>query len=287
MRSSNRARRSALLAAAIGLAAAALVVGALPATAATTPAAADRTPGYTPGPITHPGLDHAGSEVAKHEGGSAAPSAITPNTLLNGMDVSGYQGNVNWSAAKANGGLFAYVKATEGTGYINGYFAQQYNGSYNVGMIRGAYHFALPDRSGGATQADYFVSHGGGWSRDGKTLPPMLDIEYNPYGSTCYGYSQSGMRSWIQSFSNEMVARTGRYPTVYTTLDWWTTCTGNWGGLGSTNPLFIARYSSGPGTLPAGWGFWTFWQYADHGIFPGDQDYFNGPYDRLVALANG
>ena len=39
---------------------------------------------------------------------------------------------------------FAYVKATEGRTYRNPYFAQQYNGSYNVGMIRGAYHFALP-----------------------------------------------------------------------------------------------------------------------------------------------
>ncbi|MGI8723284.1 MAG: GH25 family lysozyme [Geodermatophilaceae bacterium] len=41
-------------------------------------------------------------------------------------------------------------------------------GSYNVGMIRGAYHFARPDRSSGATQANYFASNGGGWSADGE-----------------------------------------------------------------------------------------------------------------------
>src|SRR5262245_30618045 len=77
---------------------------------------------------------------------AAAPASAAPAGLP-GMDVSSYQGAVNWPAAYGSGARWAYVKATEGTGYTNGYFAQQYNGSYNVGMIRGAYHFALPDRS--------------------------------------------------------------------------------------------------------------------------------------------
>jgi GH25 family lysozyme M1 (1,4-beta-N-acetylmuramidase) len=237
--------------------------------------------------VTHPGLDHAGSEVAKHEPHSGVPVASPKVTRLKGLDVSSWQGNVDWPTAKAHGARFAYVKATEGTGYTNPYFAQQYNGSYNVGLIRGAYHFALPDVSDGTSQADFFVSNGGGWSRDGKTLPPLLDIEYNPYGATCYGLSQSGMASWIQAFSNEVHARTSRYPTVYTTSNWWSTCTGNWSGLGATNPLFIACYCGSPGTLPAGWASWTFWQYSNQGIFPGDQDNFNGTFKRLIAVANG
>lgn len=202
-----------------------------------------------------------------------------------GLDVSSYQGNVNWSTAAADGARFAYVKATEGTGYTNPYFAQQYNGSYNAGLIRGAYHFALPNASSGATQAGYFVGHGGGWSADGKTLPPALDIEYNPYGATCYGLSQSAMVSWIHDFGNTVARLTGRYPTIYTTTDWWSTCTGNNGGFGTTDPLWIARYASSPGTLPNGWSYQTFWQYSDAGTFPGDQDYFNGDASRLQALA--
>src|SRR6266511_817611 len=92
--------------------------------------------------------------------------------------------------AAAGGGIrFAYVKATEGTSYQNPYFAQQYVGSYNAGMVRGSYHFALPDASSGAAQADYFADHGGGWSADNQTLPGSLDIEWNPYGATCYGLS--------------------------------------------------------------------------------------------------
>jgi len=205
-----------------------------------------------------------------------------------GMDVSGYQGNVNWTAAWNNGARFAYVKATEGTGYTNPYFAQQYNGSYNVGMIRGSYHFARPNVSSGATQANYFVDHGGGWSRDGKTLPGALDIEWNPYtGGTCFGLSQSGMVAWIKSFSDQYHARTTRWPVIYTATSWWSQCTGNLGDFTSTNPLWVARYASAAGTLPYAWGFYTFWQYADSGVFPGDQDTFNGTYDRLQALANG
>ncbi|MFJ9695534.1 lysozyme [Kitasatospora sp. NPDC101183] len=237
----------------------------------------------------HPERDFAGSTVAAHEGRPVATPAVADlaATQTKGLDVSGYQGSVNWSSVAANGARFAYVKATEGTGYTNPSFAQQYNGSYHAGLIRGAYHFALPNASSGATQANYFVSHGGGWSADGKTLPPALDIEYNPYGATCYGLSQSAMVGWIRSFSTTVHSRTGRYPTIYTTTNWWSQCTGNYGGFASTNPLWIARYSSGPGTLPNGWGYQTFWQYADSGVFPGDQNLFNGAADRLRALALG
>ncbi|MGW3073244.1 lysozyme [Kitasatospora sp. NPDC001132] len=267
-------------------AATALVAGvAVPAYAAEpAPVApvAEGRPGF------HPEQDFAGSTVAAREGrGAAAPFASLAATQTPGLDVSSYQGNVNWSSVAANGAKFAYVKATEGTGYTNPSFAQQYNGSYNAGLIRGAYHFALPNASSGATQANYFVSHGGGWSADGKTLPPALDIEYNPYGATCYGLSQSAMVNWIRDFSNTVHSRTGRYPTIYTTTNWWTQCTGNNGGFGTTNPLWIARYASSVGTLPNGWGYQTFWQFADAGTFPGDQNYFNGAADRLRALALG
>jgi GH25 family lysozyme M1 (1,4-beta-N-acetylmuramidase) len=265
--------------------AAALVLGALSLSAA---APAGATAAGAPRP-THPERDYAGSTVRGHEGGDAAGSdEVSPMvTQTAGSDVSGHQGNVDWSTAWANGSRFAYVKATEGTTYTNPYFAQQYNGSYNVGMIRGAYHFALPNVSSGATQAAWFVGHGGGWSADGRTLPPALDIEYNPYGATCYGLSQSAMVSWIRDFSNSVQSRTGRYPTIYTTTNWWTTCTGNDASFGATNPLWIARYSTAVGTLPAGWSYQTIWQYSDAGALPGDQDLFNGAYDRVQALANG
>ncbi|HEU4733840.1 MAG TPA: lysozyme [Kofleriaceae bacterium] len=233
--------------------------------------------------ITHPDEDTVGSQVRLHEGTDAPPEADVTQTP--GMDVSSHQGAVNWSAAKANGALFAYVKATEGTTYQNPEFAQQYNGSYNVGMIRGAYHFALPDRSSGATQGAFFVGHGGGWSNDGRTLPPAIDLEYNPYGASCYGLTKSQMVTWIRDIAATVKSRTGRDPVFYTSTSWWTLCTGN-NATFSANPLWIPRYASSVGTLPASWTFQTIWQNADSGVFPGDQNKFNGAVDRLQAFAH-
>ncbi|MFD4608941.1 GH25 family lysozyme [Streptomyces sp. NPDC058440] len=273
---------------AAGLLATALTLLVLPGTTSATAAGTAGTASGTPVRMTHPDQDHAGSGLQHLGAGSLAAAApLAVSTGPAGLDVSGYQGNVDWTSVKNKGAAFAYVKATEGTTYTSPYFSQQYTGSSNVGLIRGAYHFALPGNSSGAVQADWFVSHGGGWSADGKTLPPALDIEYNPYGATCYGLSQSAMVTWIRDFSNQVRAKVGRYPTIYTTTDWWSTCTGNNSSFGATNPLWIARYSSSPGTLPAGWSAQTIWQYADSGTFPGDQDTFNGTLADLQAFAKG
>lgn len=240
---------------------------------------------------SHPAIGSAsmGSTIREHEGAgdySRAPSA-SPLASVEGVDVSSHQGNVPWSTLWDSGVRFAYVKATEGTTYKNPYFTQQYNGSYDVGMLRGAYHFALPDVSSGATQATYFATSGGGWSPDGRTLPGVLDIEYNPYGATCYGLSQSAMVNWIRDFTNTYRELTGRDAVIYTSTAWWTECTGNYSGFASTDPLWVARYASSPGTLPAGWTFYTFWQYTSSGPTVGDHDLFNGAMDRLQALADG
>ncbi|KAF9436899.1 hypothetical protein BGZ76_002659 [Entomortierella beljakovae] len=203
-----------------------------------------------------------------------------------GIDVSSHQGNVNWATVASAGNKFAYVKATEGTSYINPYFAQQYDGSYNAGLIRGAYHFAHPNSGSGAAQAKYFLAHGGGWSADGKTLPGALDIEYNPSGDTCYGLSQSAMVAWIHDFSNTYNAATGRYPTIYTTTNWWQQCTGNNGGF-TNNPLWLARYASTVGTIPNGWAYQSIWQYTDKSTTVGDGNYWNGSLLNLQKFAKG
>lgn len=242
-------------------------------------------------PVSHPERDYAGSTIAEHEGVQRSPygQARAPSGLP-GIDISHYQGSIDWGAV-ATANEFAYMKATEGTGYTDPTFDRNYVGSYNAGLIRGAYHFALPDRSSGVTQARFFVNNGGGWSPDGKTLPPMLDIEYNPYGETCYGKSHAGMIDWLRSFNNEVHRLTGRYPVIYTTRDWWSTCTGDTGAFNTTSPLFVACYCSDPYPLP-NWPFYTFWQYTSSGSTPGvggnvDEDVFNGSQDRLRALALG
>ncbi|MFI5977541.1 lysozyme [Streptomyces sp. NPDC051452] len=236
------------------------------------------------------GSAYMGMGVLAHDG-SAPPddSSTTGNrvTQTEGVDVSSYQGNVAWPTLWSAGTKWAYTKGTEGTYYKNPYFTQQYNGSYDVGMVRGAYHFATPDTTGGATQADYFVDHGGGWSKDGKTLPGVLDIEWNPYGDACYGKSKSAMVTWVRDFLNRYKSRTGRAAVIYTATSWWTDCTGNYAGFAATNPLWIARYASTAGTLPSGWSSYTMWQYTSTGKTVGDHDRFNGGLSQLKDFATG
>ena len=240
-----------------------------------------------PEKITHPGRDFMGSTVASHFQGDGRAAEASSVPQLPGIDVSSYQGNINWPGI-ARHLDFSYAKATEGKYYTNPFFYNQYEGPYNAGLIRGAYHFAIPNNSSGQSQADYFIKHGGGWSADGKTLPGALDIEYNPYGSECYGLTDSQMVSWLHNFANEYAFREHVYPVIYSTTDWWSTCTGNSSGFSSKDPLWIANYSaSHGGTLPRGWGFYTFWQYRSSGSLPGDQDVFNGAYKQLKALAKG
>ncbi|KAG0345838.1 hypothetical protein BG004_002967 [Podila humilis] len=216
-------------------------------------------------------------------------ASATHAQSVKGIDVSGYQPNVNWNQVKANGISFVYIKATEGTGYKNPEFNAQYTGATNVGIIRGSYHFARPDKSSGAAQATYFIANGGGWSADGRTLPGALDMEYNPYSDNkCFGLGPAAMVNWIKDFSNTYKAKTGRAPTIYTTTSWWKLCTGNNASFGAENPLWVARYASAVGELPNGWQYHSFWQYTDNAApNPGDGNYWNGSLANLQKFAKG
>lgn len=242
------------------------------------PTAAARRAGVQPG-----NAEMGWSQRAAAASESRARTAAPKITGVLGLDVSSWQGNVNWAAHKARGRSFVYVKATESTRYRNPYFSAQFNGAGQVGMLRGAYHFAIPSSSSGYTQANYFVDRGGAWKSRTNTLPGVLDIEYNPYGKTCYGLSKTAMVNWITAFVTQYKKRTGRDAVIYTTTDWWTRCTGNTSKFSLTNPLWIARYgTSTPGTLPGKWSFYTFWQYSSSPI---DQNKFSAPYARLQILA--
>ena len=279
MMSKISGRRRTLHAAATALSAAAMIF------AFVTPAAATQEAGD--GTTTVDGIpygDHEmGSQIRLHESTGEmkdAPPDMGIQATVAGIDVSSHQGNVDWAAQWNAGRRFVWVKATESTNYTNPFFAQQYNGSYNQGFIRGAYHFATPNTSSGTAQADWFSNHGGGWSGDGRTLPGALDMEYNPYGSTCYGLSKASMTQWILDFSNRYKARWNKFPAIYTSTSWWSQCVS--GDFSSTNPLWVARYSSSVGTLPCCWGFYTVWQFSSTPI---DQNTFNGAYSQLQVFA--
>lgn len=204
-----------------------------------------------------------------------------------GVDVSHYQGTINWSSVKAAGISFAYIKATEGTSYTDPQFSANYLHAYNAKVIRGAYHFAQPSLSSGSAQATYFAAHGGAWSADNLTLPGMLDLE-----GGCHGLSTTSMRSWILAFYNTYKSKTTRDVVIYTSPSWWNTCTGSWTGMSAKSPLFVANWTTASNpTIPNGFPYATLWQYTDSGSVSGisgavDRDRFNGDSSRLLALAN-
>jgi GH25 family lysozyme M1 (1,4-beta-N-acetylmuramidase) len=78
-------------------------------------------------------------------------------TAINGIDVSHYQGTINWTSVKSAGIEFAICKATEGTTYTDPTFATNYSHMKSKGITRGAYHFARP-ASDAVTQARFFVN---------------------------------------------------------------------------------------------------------------------------------
>jgi GH25 family lysozyme M1 (1,4-beta-N-acetylmuramidase) len=239
-----------------------------------------------PEAITHPAADTLGSTVKMATAAPGFRPAATTTAPM-GVDVASYQGDVNWTSVVAGGATFAYAKATEGTYYYDStYFPQQYNGSYAAGMIRGAYHFAVPDNSTGAAQADYFIANGGGWSADGQTLPGMLDFEPNPYGAECYGLTPSQLVGWVVSFDTEYQLLTGRYPLLYTNATFWDTCTGG-ASAASVDPLDVAAWGYSPSPLPGGWSSYAIWQYTDSNTMGYDGDTFNGSYAALQAFAGG
>jgi GH25 family lysozyme M1 (1,4-beta-N-acetylmuramidase) len=114
----------------------------------------------------------------------------------------------------------------------------------------------------------------------------MIDLEPNG-GSECWGITPSEMVTFIHDFGNRYHSKTGRYPMIYCTTSWWNTCTGHNTGFGADYPLVLARWASSPGAMPAGWSYESFWQFADSGKFPGDQDQWNGDEASLKRMALG
>lgn len=225
-----------------------------------------------------------GTAGAAALGGTAAvlsPSAAFAADDIRGQDVSSHQGNVDWAAQKAAGSQFAYCKATEGVTYRNEFFAQQYQGSYDAGLVHGAYHFSTPGANDPIVECDFFLNNGGGWSDDGRTMPGMLDVEWNNNG-----ISQADMQAWVQAWIDHYRSQTGRTPVVYTGAWFWDAQVGpQWAP--ENVPLHVSHYKANPpvGTeIPGTWNAWEIWQYNDRGAFAGDQNLWFGTREQFESF---
>ncbi len=104
---------------------------------------------------------------------------------VQGIDVSHYQGQIDWQQMREQGIGFAYIKATEGSFYVDECYKQNMTDAEKAGIAAGAYHFFSFD-SPGETQAEHFIQTVGG---DG-TLIPVVDVEY--YGNKCQNPPDAG-----------------------------------------------------------------------------------------------
>ena len=196
---------------------------------------------------------------------------------LTGIDVSHYQGHVDWSAVRAAGCAFAFAKATEGAGVTDPFFAANWQGMKAAGLARGAYHFYRPEQDA-AQQAAHFLSV---VQLQPGDLPPVLDIETND------GVSGSALVGGVQTWLDAVEPAAGVTPIIYTDASFWDA---HFNDQFGQYPLWVAHYGPSPSPLPRGWSEWTFWQYSQSLHIGGvagaaDHDYFNGTAEALQALA--
>lgn len=208
-----------------------------------------------------------------------AGTTASSSAQVRGIDVSHYQGTVDWQQVAGAGVAFAFVKATQGITTVDPMFTQNWNGVRAAGLLRGAYHFYQPGDDP-VQQAEHFLTV---VSLSQGDLPPVLDIETS--GSSTPAEIVQGIETWLETVQQG----TGRTPVVYTDNSFWKTLgTSAFGAY----PLWIAEYGVQTPVLPPGWSRWAFWQYSESGTLAGvsgqvDLDLFQGSLQDLQKLAAG
>jgi GH25 family lysozyme M1 (1,4-beta-N-acetylmuramidase) len=228
--------------------------------------------------------------VAGVEGSGSAGSSGTaatsgpPNPLsapvgvLPGIDVSHWQGTIDWAAVAGTGQRFVFAKATEGQTFGDPMYLAYKQGASAAGLAFAAYHFARPDASANdaVLEADHFVQVA---QVGAGNLLPVLDIEVSG------GLDAAALTAWALTWLGEVRARLGVMPLVYTSPNGWKTRFGDTTAVADAGyPLWVAHWGVSSPTVPANdWGGhgWTFWQYTDCGSVSGiggcvDLDRFDG-----------
>ncbi|MEZ5777890.1 MAG: GH25 family lysozyme [Paracoccaceae bacterium] len=181
---------------------------------------------------------------------------------VHGIDVSRYQGNVDWPAVSRSGISFAYLKATEGGDHLDPSFAGHWRSAGRTGLPRGAYHFfyfCTP----AADQARWFIRN---VPREAGALPPVLDIEWNHRSPTCRTRPDAEtVRAEVRTFQRIVGAHYGQRPVIYTTVDFWER---NELARLSGEEFWLRSVAGHPSETYPG-ARWSFWQYTGTGVVPG------------------
>lgn len=194
---------------------------------------------------------------------------------IHGIDVSHFQGKVDWSAVKEQGVSFAFIKATEGVEHCDTLFYSNWKALKLAGVKRGAYHFFRPNLDP-SLQAQNFMMN---VSMQNGDLPPVLDMEVTDYDDP--EELVKNVTIWLEVISTAFNTK----PIIYTNLKAYYRFIA---GRFEDYPIWIARYNDKAPELGNN-RQWNFWQYANSGKIEGirqevDFNAFNGTYQQLESL---
>lgn len=188
---------------------------------------------------------------------------ITPaHHPIHGIDVSRYQGDINWHRVAGADVAFAFIKATEGGDHADPAFARNWQGAARAGIPRGAYHFYYLCRPA-AEQAAWFIAN---VPYTPGALPPVLDVEWNHQSRTCRTRPDPHvLRAEILTFQRIVGARYGKRPVIYTAVDFWQD-NELWKLRGEE--FWLRSVAGHPRDKFPGQS-WAFWQYTGTGVVQG------------------
>ena len=240
------------------------------------------TPTPTPKPTSTP------TPTPKPSATPAPTPTPSPGKTIEGVDISHWQGTINWTSVAGAGKKFAFMKATEDTNYTDPTYTSNRSSARSAGLVVGAYHFAQPSATvgNGAAQADHFINVASPASGD---LYPVLDLERSN------GLTWTQMTVWVKEFLERVYQRTGVRGVIYCSPSFWKNYMGDTGWFASNGYtiLWVAHWTTAPSPImpAANWGgkSWTFWQYTSDGTVPGisgrvDLDRYNGTDLTKVRL---
>jgi GH25 family lysozyme M1 (1,4-beta-N-acetylmuramidase) len=186
--------------------------------------------------------------------GVPAPPPPPPPAEVLGLDVSRWQGAINWDTAYSRGARFVFCKATEHVSWTDPLFAQNVIGAKKVKLITGAYHFYKPTYNP-IEQADHFTNTVGGR----VDMPLVLDVE-DSVGAP------PGFADDVRDCLEHIATVTGRRPVLYTSPGFYAGWLAS-GRLFEVADLWIAHWTALPTPIvPLGFGDWHFWQYTNQGV---------------------
>ncbi|HCL66350.1 MAG TPA: glycosyl hydrolase [Rhizobium sp.] len=218
-----------------------------------------------------------GGRVYARQFRDAKPINFGPHSpkklAVHGVDVSRWQGDIDWAKLRSQGANFAYIKATDGGDHLDPMFRTNWRKAGEAGIRRGAYHFFYWCRTAGE-QADWFIRN---VPREAGALPPVIDVEYNHQSSCKRRLPRAKILEKMQVFMDKLERHYGQRPIIYTAPDFYRD---NLKGEFQNHPFWLRSVAAHPSKIYPG-RKWLFWQYSGSGLSHGvdekiDLNVFNG-----------